>query len=106
MGFFTNYNKANTEKLASNLLQDVTYNSQDSGALSIQALFNVREEKGENYVEQVGQVGVFIDDVTPATGDTVVDSDSRTWFIEGFMQQKSDMIFMRCYANNEARYAE
>jgi len=106
MGFFTNFDKANTEKLASNLLQSVTYNSQDAGALSISVLLNVKEEQGENYIEQVGHVGVFTADVTPATGDTVEDADGRTWHIQGFMQQKSDMIFMRCYADNEGNYSE
>ena len=106
MGFFTNYDKANTEKLASNLLQSITYHSQDSGDLSISALFNVREEKGENYVEQVGQIGVFSADVTPVTGDTFTDADSRVWYIDSFNQQRGDMIFMNRYANNEGRYKE
>ena len=104
MGFFTNYDKANTEKLANNLLQDITYHSQDSGDLSISALFNVREITNGEYVMQNGQVGVFSADVTPVTGDTFTDADSRVWYIDSFNQQRGDMIFMNCYSNNEGRY--
>lgn len=106
MGFFTNYEKANTEKLGGSLLREMTYHSQDLGDITLDAYLNViRTMKGE-YVEQMGQLGVFSADVDPSTGDSLTDPDGRLWYIESFIEQKEDMIFMSCYSNSEARYQQ
>ena len=105
MGFFTNYDKTNTQLLASNLLQQVTYHN-DAGNTEINVLFNVTPENVDNYVQQIGKLGVFTEDLTPRPGDSFTDSDSRLWYVESFVQQKGSMIFVNCYSNNEAVYKE
>lgn len=106
MGFFTNFEKANIEKLGGALLREMTYHSQDSGNITLDAWLNVRRVMNGNYVEQRGEVGVFIADVTVRTGDSITDPDGRLWYIEAFIEQKEDMAYYECYADSEARYQQ
>lgn len=106
MGFFENFTKTNTEKLGGELLREMTYHSQDSGNITLDAYLNVIRTMKGNYIEERGEVGVFSADVTPRTGDSITDTDGRLWYIEAFVEQKEDMIFMSCYANSESRYTQ
>lgn len=104
MGFFDNYTKVSVETLGADLLQDITYESQDSGTLSIQAYFNVKEESDGEYIRETGHFQVFNADVIPRTGDEITDSVGRVWIVESYNHQKNELIQVNCYSNNEATY--